>query len=98
LGTSVSRKVISRNHAAIAEQNFQACNDAIQEAIDKQFTILLMIDDYHNVHTMRRPQEENRAYKVDHMCTIIIKIVKEVPSSPFSSLNLIHNPLLLTFL
>ena len=79
LGTSVSSKVISRNHAAIAKQNFQVCNAAIQEAIDKEFTILLMIDDYHNIHTIRRPQEENRAYKVDHMCTII-KIVKEVPA------------------
>ena len=40
LGTSVSSKVISRNRAAIA----------------KEFTILLMIDDYHNIHTIRRPR------------------------------------------
>ena len=92
LGTSVSSRVISRNRAAIAKQNFQVCNDAIQEAIDKEFTILLMIDNYHNIHTIRRPQEENRAYKEDHMCTIIIKIVKEVHAIPFSSVNLIHNP------
>lgn len=92
MGTSVSSKVISRNRAAIAKQNFQVCNDAIQEAINKEFTILLMIDDYHNIHTIRRPQEEKRVYKVDHMCTIIIKIVKEVPAIPFSSVNLFHNP------
>ena len=56
LGTSVSSKVISRNRAAIAKQNFQECNDAIQEAIAKEFTILFMIDDYHNIHTIRRPR------------------------------------------
>ena len=93
LGPSVSNKVISRNRAAIANQNFQVSNDAIQEAIDKEFTLLLMIDDYHNIHTIRRPQQENRAYRVDKMCTIIIKIiVKEVPAIPFSSVNLTHNP------
>ena len=43
-----------------------------------------MTDDYHNIHTIKRPQEENRAYKVDHMCTTIIK--------NFGSVNLIHNP------
>ncbi|XP_044168909.1 uncharacterized protein LOC122953143 [Acropora millepora] len=66
--------------------------DAIQEAIDKEFTIMLMIDDYHNIHTIRSPQEENGSNKVDLMCTIIIKILKEVPAIPFSSVNLIHNP------
>ena len=51
LGTSVSSKVISRNRAAIAKQNFQVCHDAIA----KEFTILLMIDNYHNIHNIRRP-------------------------------------------
>ena len=92
LGTSVSTKVISRNRAAIAKENLTLCNDAIQEAIDKKFAILLMIDDYHNIHTIRRPQDENATYKVDHMCTIIIKIVKEAPAIEFNSVNLIHNP------
>ena len=91
LGTSVSSKVISRNRAAIARENTSQVNDAIQEAIDKKFTILLMIDDYHNIHTIRRPQDQGTS-KVDHMCTIIIKIVKEVPAIPFSSVNLVHNP------
>ena len=93
LGPSVSSKVISRNRAAIAKQNFKVCNDVIQEGIDKEFTILLLIDDYHNIHTIRRPQQENRAHRVDQMCTIIIKIiVKEVPAIPFSSVNSTHNP------
>lgn len=60
------------------------CNDSIKEAIDKIFTILLMIDDYHNIHTIGRPQDENSSHKMDHMCTIIIKIIKEAPAVALS--------------
>ena len=61
------------------------CNDAIQEDIDKELTILLMIDDYHTHY------QETTAYRVYHGYTIVIKIVKEVPAIPFSSVNVIHN-------
>ena len=92
LGTSCSSKVISRNRAAIAKENLHLCNDAIQEAINKKHAIILMIDDYHNIHTIRRPSNEKFPSKADHMCTIIFKIVKEVAAIPLSSVNLIHNP------
>ena len=39
-----------------------------------------------------RPTDEKATSKVDHMCTIIIKIIKEAPAIPFSSVNLVHNP------
>lgn len=68
------------------------CNDAIEEAINKNFSILLIIDDYHNIHTIRRPQDENSSYKMDHMCTIIIKIIKEAPAVVLSFFNLVQNP------
>ena len=67
-------------------------NGAIKEAIDKKHAILMMIDDYHNIHTIRRPSQENNICKVDHMATVIIKIVKEATAIPISSVNLIHNP------
>ena len=35
---------------------FQFCSLAGAANIDKEFTILLMIDDYHNIHTIRRPR------------------------------------------
>lgn len=43
-----------------------------------------MIDDYHNIHTIGRPQDENSSHKMDHMCTIIIKIIKEAPAVALS--------------
>ncbi|KAJ7387356.1 hypothetical protein OS493_004347 [Desmophyllum pertusum] len=92
LGTSCSSKVISRNRDSISKDNINVVNNAIQEAMDKKQAILMMIDDYHNIHTIRRPCDEKKTYNVDHMCTIIIKIVKEEPAIPVTSINLIHNP------
>ena len=50
-----------------------------------------MIDDYHNIHSIKRPQNENSSHKVDDMCTIIIKIIKGAPVVEFSSVNLVQN-------
>ena len=92
LGTSCSSKVISRNRHSFSNENFNLVNSAIQDALELKHAILLMIDDYHNIHTIRRPCDEKTTYKVDHMATIIIKIVKEAPAIPVSPVNLIHNP------
>lgn len=92
LGTSCSSKVISRNQADAAKENLHLCNNAIREAINKKYAIILMIDDYHNIHTIWRPSNEKSTSKADHMCTIIFKIVKEVTAIPLRSVNLIHNP------
>ena len=60
--------------------------------MERKQAILMMIDDYHNIHTIRRPQDQNTTTQVDHLCTIIVKIVKKAPASPFTSLHSIHNP------
>ena len=84
LGTSCSNKVITRNCSSLAKVNQTQCNDAITEAIRKKFPILLMIDDYHNIHTNRGPTDQATS-KADHMSTILMKIVKEATAIPFSS-------------
>ena len=84
--------MISRNRAATAKKNLPTYIDAIQEAIEKKYVITLMMDDYHNIHSIRRPSDDRTTSKVNHMCTIIIKIVKEATAIPFNSVDLIHNP------
>ena len=91
LGTSCSSKVLSRYRANIGKERLNVVNNAIKKALEQKHAILMMIDDYHNIHTVRRPTEEGNTCSVDHMATIIIKIVKEAPAVPFSSVNLIHN-------
>ena len=92
LGTSCSSKVLSRYRANIGKEHSTVVNDAIKNALENKHAILMMIDDYHNIHTVRRPRERTHTCKVDHMATIIIKIVKEASAIPFSSVNLIHKP------
>ena len=91
LGTSCSSKVITRNRSSLGKVNQKQCNDAITEAIQKKFPILLMIDDYHNIHTIRGPTDQATS-KADHMSTILMKIVKEATAIPFSSTSLVQNP------
>ena len=91
LGTSCSSSKL-RYRANIDKERLNVVNNAIKKALEQKHAILLMIDDYHNIHTIRRPTEEGNTCRVDHMATIIIKIVKEAPAVPFSSVNLIHNP------
>ena len=92
LGTSCSSKVLSRYRANIGKERLNVVNNAIKKALEQEHAILMMVDDYHNIHTVRRPTEEGNTCRVDHMATIIIKIVKEAPAVPFSSVNFIHNP------
>ena len=88
----VPSKLLDEIEQPLQNKTFSVVNEAIKEAIDKKHAILMMIDDNHNIHTIRRPSEGNNICKVDHMTTVIIKIVKEYTAIPISSVNLIHNP------
>ena len=91
LGTSCSSNVISRNRTSIASSNLQSTNGAIQDAIRNQHLVTLMIDDYHNIHAIRRP-DSTQTSQATHMGTIIIKVVKEAKGIPIYNVNSIHNP------
>lgn len=52
LGTSCSSKVLSRYHANIGKERLNVVNDAIKKALEQKHAILMMIDDYHNIHTV----------------------------------------------
>ena len=92
LGTSCSSKVLSRYHANIDKEHTTVVNDAIKNALENKHAILMMIDDNHNVHTVRRSIQGTHTCKVDLLATIIIKIIKEASAIPFPSVNLIHKP------
>ena len=72
LGTSCSSKVLSRYRANIGKERLNVVNNAIKKALEQEHAILMMVDDYHNIHTVRRPTEEGNTCRVDHMATIII--------------------------
>src|SRR5438046_845206 len=51
--------------------------------------MVLNLDDYHNIHTKRRP--DTTTSEVHHFQTILLKAAPEVPVPPFTGKN-IHNP------
>ena len=58
LGTSCSSKVLSRYRANIGKERLNVINNAIKKALEQKHAILMMIDDYHIIHTVRRPTED----------------------------------------
>lgn len=61
------------------------------EAIENEYLITLMIDDWTKVYTKRRPTDENTSI-ADNFCTIIIKVVKDIKAIPRTEVKTIHNP------
>ena len=53
LGTSCSSKVVSRYRANIGKERLNVINNAIKKALEQKHAILMMIDDYHIIHTVR---------------------------------------------
>ena len=50
LGTSCSSKVLNRYRANIGKEHMSVVNNAIKNALENKHAILMMIDDYHNIH------------------------------------------------
>lgn len=85
LGTSISSKEITKIKATIADANFYACNNALEEAINKNFTMLLMIDDY-KIRTIDSKMRMPATKWI--ICAPSSSILKEAPAVAFSSVNL----------
>lgn len=63
----------------------------VMEAIENEYLITLMIDDWTKVYTKRRPIDENTSL-ADNFCNIIIKVVKDIKAIPQTQVKTIHNP------
>lgn len=61
------------------------------EAIENEYLITLMIDDWTKVYTKRRPTDENISL-ADNFCNIIIKVVKDIRAIPRTEVKTIYNP------
>lgn len=67
---------------------FFVCNNAMEEAINKNFTILLMIDDY-KIHTIDSKMRIPATKWI--ICVPSSSILKDAPAVAFSSVNLVQN-------
>ena len=53
--------------------------------------IVANLDDYHNIHTHQRPNEE-KASTATHMVTAVFRIFNEIRAIEFTDSKVIHNP------
>eukprot|EP00112_Aurelia_sp_Birch-Aquarium-sp1_P017558 Seg4082.1 transcript_id=Seg4082.1/GoldUCD/mRNA.D3Y31 product="hypothetical protein" protein_id=Seg4082.1/GoldUCD/D3Y31 len=75
----------------LSNENSIKVMEALKEALDKQWLIVVIIDDYTTIHTKRRPTDQSFA-QANTMCTVVCHIFKEIPAIPVTSLTQLHNP------
>lgn len=113
LGTAVGSRSVKREIVNSAKNSSELLQEVVKEAIENEYLITLMIDDWTKVYTKRRPTDESTSV-ADNFCTIISRLSKT--SRPFHGRRLkpfttprelmwkvylfffFHSPLLKTFL
>ena len=73
------------------QKTAELLQDVVKEAIENEYLITLMIDEWTKVYTKRRPTDESTSV-ADNFCTIIIKVVKDIKAIPRTEVKTIHNP------
>ena len=91
LGTTVSSRTVKNEVMKLANQNRRVVDSAIMNAIENEYLIVAMIDDYTTIHSYHRPTD-NKASTCRAMCTIVCRIFPSVPAIPITSLESLHCP------
>ena len=91
LGTAVGSRSVKREIVNSAKNSSELLKEVVTEAIENEYLITLMIDDWTKVYTKRLPTDENTSV-ADNFCTIIIKVVKDIKTIPRTEVKTIHNP------
>ena len=87
LGTAVGSRSVKREIVNSAKNSSELLQEVVKEAIENEYLITLMIDDWTKVYTKRRPTDENTSV-ADNFCTIIIKVVKDIKAIPRTEVKL----------
>ena len=84
MGNSCCRRRVNILHAELAESNTNKIGELISEAIKEQWQLVLSIDHYTSVHSKRRPKTDQLCH-LKSMCTIVVKVFKNVKTLPLVS-------------
>ena len=77
MGNTCCRRTMDATLNLLAKQSLQRLNSFLLEALQNEWLLVLIIDDYTNVHTHRRPKGNHPSSAVS-MCTIVVKAFKNV--------------------
>ena len=90
MGNSCCRRRVNILHAELAESNTNMIGELISEAIKEQWQLVLIIDDYTSIHSKRRPKTDQLCHPKS-MCTIVVKVFKNVKAIPRCSATTYRN-------
>ena len=77
LGNTCCRRTVDHVLNSLAAEHNPTLNNFILQAISNEWLLVLIIDDYTNIHTHRRPTGDNTT-SANYMCTIVVKAFKNV--------------------
>ena len=81
MGGSCCRRLAGNLLNHLSNSNHQKISELINDAIQHQWQLVLVIDDFTSIHTRRRPTTDKLSQSKS-MCTIIIKVFKNIKAIP----------------
>ena len=73
LGLACSSQTAYRHLHSIESSYKRTIENAIENAIDNEHLIICNLDDYPNIHTQQRPNQQ-KASKATHMATLVFRV------------------------
>ena len=91
LGLACSSQTAYRHLHSIESSYKRTIENAIENAIDNEHLIICNLDDYHNIHTQQRPNQQ-KASKATHLATLVFRVYPEIKAIKLSGNHKLHNP------
>lgn len=92
MGGSCSKTTTNERMISLSEGNAKIIDEIVAEAIRNSWQLVVIVDDYTSVHSIRRPNSPILS-NPKYMCTIVIKVfknVKAIPAGPANSYHDVH--------
>lgn len=77
LGIAAHPHTVKSALKSSASSHLNSLSQFFQDAVDNKQFLVVMIDDYHNIHTKHRPESKTQTQAV-HMSTLLVKVFPNV--------------------
>ncbi len=92
LGNTCTRRTVNDVLDSLATNHNQQLENFVTTAMENEWLLALIIDDYANIHTFRRLTGNNPS-RANNMCTIVIKAFRNIKAVAIpQDINKLHDP------
>ncbi len=92
LGNTCTRRTVNNVLDSLATNHNQQLKNFVTTAMENEWLLVLIIDDYTNIHTFRRPTGNNPS-RANNMCTIVTKAFRNIKAVEIpQDINKLHDP------